>query len=178
MNVITKLENLLLSWLKGLPHLPQAAQKWLGTNAWWIVLIGAIATGIGLLFSLGALFTAISILGSVAVSYYAAASFTTWTIVTALVSVVFAVAQGLLLAVAVQPLKEKQKKGWVLLFLSWIVGVIAVVVNAVLTLNPLGFIFGLIFGAVWAAISAYFIFEIHGQFAHVSKSAGVKSAKK
>lgn len=178
MDIITKLENLVLRWVKGLPHLPQPAQKWLATNVWWIALIGAILTGISLLFTLGTLFTAISIIGSVAASYYAASSFTTWTIVTALVSIAFSIGQGLLLAVAVQPLKALQKKGWVLLFLSWLLGVVAMVVSAVLTLNPFSFIFGLIFGAVWVAISGYFLFEIHGQFAHVSKSTGVKKAKK
>jgi len=178
MDIVTKLENLVLGWVKGLPHLPQAAQKWLATNVWWIALVGAILTGISLLISLGTLFTAVSILGTVAASYYAASSFTTWTIVTALVSLAFTIGQGLLLAVAVQPLKALQKKGWVLLFLSWILGIIALVVNAVLTLNPFSFIFAVIFGAVWVAISGYFLFEIHGQFAHVSKSTGVKKAKK
>lgn len=177
MELLHKLEQQILKWIKGVPHLPTPARKWLGDNIWWIALIGTIVTGIIVLFGLIGLLSFLSVMGTVAASYYATSTFTSWAIVTTLVSLAFSVLQGLILLAAINPLKAKQKKGWVLLFASWLLGAVAVVVNAVLTLSPFGFIGGLLFGAVGLAISGYFLFEIHSQFAHVERSKGVKSAK-
>ena len=177
MESLGKLEKTLLKWIQNVPHLPEVARKWLGDNMWWIALVGAILTAIGILFSIIGLIGAVSIIGTVAASYYAASTFTSWAIVTGLVGLAFSVAQGVLLATAVKPLQLKQKKGWVLLFATWLVGVLSVVVSSILSLNPLGFILGILFGAIWIAISGYLLFEIHGQFAHVEKSKGVKAAK-
>lgn len=178
MELLTKLEHLVLKWAKSVPHLPPVARKWLGTNVWWIALIGAIVTGIIILFSLIGLLGLLSVMGTVGASYYATSTFTAWAVVTVLVSLVFAVLEGLLLFAAINPLKAKQKKGWVLLFALWLLSAVAVVVNAILTLNPFGFIGGLLFGALGLAISGYFLVEIHGEFAHVERSKGVKHAKK
>lgn len=177
MELLVKLERTILGWLKDVPHLPIGARKWLGENVWWIVVIGAVLTGISALVLLGALFTNLSTLGSPIISYYASATFVGWLVVTTAVSLAFAVLEALLLAFAVTPLKERQKKGWVLLFAVWLLGTLSVVVSAILTLNPLGFIGNIIFGAVWVAISGYFLFEIHGQFANVERSKGVKGKK-
>jgi hypothetical protein len=178
MELLTKLEQQVLKWAKGVPHLPTPARKWLGDNVWWIALVGAILTGIGILFAFVGLIGVISVLGTPAASYFATTTFTSWAIVTGVVGLVFLVIEGLLLATAITPLKEKQKKGWVLLFVLWLVGAVSVVVNAILSLNPFGFVLGLLFGAIWLAITGYFLFEIHGQFAHVERSKGVKHAKK
>lgn len=177
METIGKLEKQILVWLQSVPHLPEVVRKWLGTNVWWIVLVGVILSGIALLSSLITIIGVASLIGTVGVSYYAVATFTTWSIVTGLVSLAFGIVQVLLLIAAISPLKAKQKKGWVLLFASWLVGVLAMVVSAVLTLNPIGIVFGLLFGAIGVAISGYFLFEIHGQFAQVQKSRGVKAAE-
>jgi FtsH-binding integral membrane protein len=177
MQFLNKLERTVLGWFKGVPNLPTGARKWLGDNMWWIVLIGAILTGLGVLGSLAAISALLSVLDSVAVSYYTSTTVTSWAIVTGFVGLAFSIVEGVLLAVAVKPLKDKQKKGWVLLFATWLVGAIAVIVNSILSLNVFGFIIGILFGAVWAAISGYFLFEIHGQFAHVERSRGVKHAK-
>jgi hypothetical protein len=83
-----------------------------------------------------------------------------------------------LLALAITPLKAKQKKGWVLLFITWLLGALSVVVTAILTLSVLNFITSVIFGALWVAVGGYLLFEMHGQFAHVERSKGVKAEKK
>ena len=176
MEALTKLENIIIGWFKGLPHLPESIRSWLGTNMWWIALAGAILSGIAALIALMSIFTVMAVLGSIGASYYAAATFTSWNIVTGFVSMIFSVLHIILLGLAVKPLREKQKKGWVLLFVSWLVGAVAVVVNALLTLNALTIVPSLIFGAIGLAISGYFLFEIHGQYAHVQKSRGVKEA--
>lgn len=177
MEFLAKLERTVLEWFKSLPSLPASGRKWLGDNVWWIVLIGAILTALGILGALSALGTAISLQGTVVAQYYVSPAVGTWAIVSSIVGLVFSVLEVILLFSAIQPLKAKQKKGWVLLFATWLLGGIAVVVNAVLSLSILGFILSVLFGGVWMAISGYFLFEIHNQFAHVERSRGVKSSK-
>jgi hypothetical protein len=180
MELITKLESLVGGWLKNVPHLPPAGQKWLGQNVWWIVLIGAIVSGIALLFAIGALFALIALLGAVTASYYgayAATGVTGVTIVAAIVALAFTIIRVILLAISVKPLKDMQKKGWTLLFIVWLIQVVSVVVGAVLSFSVAGFFVGIIIGAIGLAISAYFLFEIHGQFAHSPRVTKVAPKK-
>lgn len=178
MEFVNKLETTIAGWVKNVPHLPVAGQKWLAQNVWWIALVGAILTGISLLISIGGLFTLIALIGSAASYYYiAGAAVNSWSIVSAIVGLVILALRGLLLALSVQPLKALQKKGWTLLFLTWLLNVVSVVLGAILTLSVFGFIIGILFGAIGIVISGYFLFEIHGQFAHVARSARKTSAK-
>lgn len=168
MEMLQKLETMVAGWVKNVPHLPAGGQKWLATNVWWIVLIGAIVTGISLLFAIAGLFTLIALLSAVSSVYYVAgAGVTGLSILGAVVALVFAIAQGLLLALAVKPLKDRQKKGWVILFAGWLLNIVSIVLSAILSFSVFGFISGILFGAIGIAISGYFLFEIHGQFAHV-----------
>lgn len=175
MEFINKLEKTVLGWTKSVPHLPVVAQKWLGSNVWWIALVGAILSGIAVLFALVALSALIAIIGAPSNAYYVYGGYTGTAIVASLVSLAFLIGNGILLALAVNPLKAKQKKGWVLLFLTLLLEALSVVVNAVLTFSVLGFIIGILFGAIGLAIGAYFVFEIHGQFAHPPKATIKKS---
>lgn len=177
MDFLTKIEKKVLEWFKSIPNLPKSGQKWLGDNIWWLVVIGAIVTGLSALFTVGSIVTLLSVLGTHVASYYVSAQFTSWSIVTSIVSLVFLTLEAILLFAAIQPLKAKQKKGWVLLFASWLVSAASVVINAILSLNIFGFIISIIFGAVWIAVLGYFLIQIHGQFAHVERSRGVKKAK-
>lgn len=170
MELISKLEKIVLGWAKNMPHLPVAGQKWLATNVWWIVLVGAILSGIALLVSIGTLFTAIALISATSSLYYVSGSYTGIAVLNAAVSLVFLLASGLLLAFAVKPLQYMQKKGWVLLFMTLLVQALSVIVNAVLSFSVVGFIIGIIFGAIGVAIGAYFISEIHGQFGHPAKA--------
>lgn len=178
MEFVNKLETTIAGWVKNVPHLPVAGQKWLAQNVWWIALIGAILTGISLLIAIGGLFTLIALIGSAASYYYIAGSaVNSWSIVSAIVGLVILALRGLLLALSVQPLKAQQKKGWVLLFATWLLNVVAVVLGAILTFSIFGFIIGILFGAIGIVISGYFLFEIHGQFAHTVRTARVTSKK-
>jgi len=178
MEFINKLETTIGGWIKNVPHLPVAGQKWLAENVWWLALIGAILTAISLLFAIGGLFTLIALLGAVSSVYYVAgAGVTGWSILAAVIALVFAVIQGILLAVAIKPLKAMQKKGWVILFLGWLLNILSVVISAVVSGSVFGFISGILFGAIGIAISGYFLYEIHGQFAHVVKAKSTKAKK-
>ncbi len=177
MEALSKLERTILGWLKDLPHLPVQARKWLGENIWWIALIGAILSGIGVLVLISSLFSLVASLSTPVISYYPSPTFLGLVITTTAVALFFVAVEGLLLAAAVTPLKEKQKKGWVLLFASWLVGAVYAVVTAILTLNVFTAIGNLILSAVWIALSGYVLFELHSQFAHTEKSKGVKEKK-
>lgn len=177
MELLTKLEHQVLKWLKGVPHLPKSARSWLGENIWWIAVVALVFTGIAALVTFTGILGAIAVSGTVATSYFVTATFTAWAIVTGTVALVFLVLEAIILGMAINPLKAKQKKGWVLLFALWILGTVSIVVSAILSLNPLDFITGILFGAVWVAVSGYFLFEIHSEFAHVEKSKAVKAKK-
>lgn len=177
MEAVGKLEQIIKKWLKDVPHLPVGVRKWMGDNIWWIVVVATVLSGIAIIGFIGAILSYIGTLASPIVSYYASATFVSWLIVTTAVGLFFTVVGFFLMAFAITPLKEKQKKGWVLLFVAWLVAAVAMVVGAILTLKPLGFIGNLIFGSLWVAVTGYFLFEMHGEFAHVERTKGAKAKK-
>ncbi len=178
MDVLLKLERMVQGWLKGLPHLPVGVRQWLGSNIWWIAAIGAVLSGLAAFTLMISLFTNLSALTTPFVSYYASPTFVTWVIIKTIITLVFTVLECVLLAMAITPLKEKQKKGWVLMFAVLLLGVLSAVVSAFLTLSVFSFIISIIFSAIWLAVSAYLLFEIHGEFAHVEHSKGTKRKAK
>lgn len=181
MEFVNTLETTVAGWVKNVPHLPVAGQKWLKENVWWIVLVGAILTGISLLVSLGALFTLVALLGSPVSYYYVAGAspVSDLSLVSAIIGLVFIAIRGALLALSVKPLKDGQKKGWNLLFLTWLVNILAILVGAVFTFSVFGFFFAVLFGAIGIAITGYFLFEIRGQYntGRVVKEAKVVTPK-
>lgn len=178
MDFLHKLERTVHGWYKSVPHLPNDVQKWIGDNAWWLAAIAAVLSGIGAIGFLSAVFGDLAALSSPIVSYYASTTFVTWVIAKTLVAMVFLALECLLFALAINPLKAKQKKGWVLLFAALLLSGVSVFVNSLLTLDAFSFITNVIFGALWLAVCAYFLFEIHEEFAHGERSKGVKSEKK
>ena len=174
MEFLTKIERKVLGWFKTIPNLPNGARKWLGDNVWWIVIIVSALMGISILLKLTNLLAKLSQFGTVAYNYYVSSTYTSWEIVTISAGLVFSILEVILLITAVQALKNKQKKGWVLLFAAWLLSAVAVVVNGFLTLSILGFLIVALFGAIGIAVIGYFLFEIHGEFAHVERSKGVK----
>ena len=117
-----------------------------------------------------------AVIGSTVASYYVSTTFLTVTLIRSIVSLVFCVIEFILLIMAIRPLREKQKKGWVLMFGVLLLGAVSAVVSALITLSVFNFIQSIIFSALWLAISAYFLFEIRSEFAHVERSAGAKKS--
>lgn len=176
MEFIGKLEKTVLGWSQNIPHLPQVGRKWLGENAWWIVMVGAILSGIVVLFEINGFFRQLAALSTPSNSYYVTSDYTSVAIVDIVVNAAFVLAVGLLLAFAVKPLQRMQKKGWVLVFFALLVEALYVVVHAVLSFSIVGFVVNLLFGAIGleigaigVAIAAYFIIEAHGQFGRPPK---------
>ena len=177
MQFINKLETTVHGWVKNVPHLPVAAQKWLAQNVWWIAAIGAVLSAIAALFTLIGIFRSAAFLNTSYALYFVNPSLAALAIVSGIVTLVFLIIEALLLAVAVKPLQSQQKKGWVLLFTLLLASAVFSVVNAVLTLSVGGFIVGILGAAIGLAIGGYFLFEIHSQFAHTTKHAKTTAKK-
>ncbi len=175
MSTIEKIEDKVAGWLKPVPHLPAGAQKWIANNVWWIVLVGTILSGLGLLIGLVGFLGVLALVGTTT-SYYGAAVTGSvygggW-VISALVSLAFTLGALILFARAVSPLKALKKQGWKLLFLVLLLDTVYVVLNSIFSFSIIGFIFGIIFGAIGIAIGAYFLFEIRSHF------VSAKAAKK
>lgn len=162
MKQVRELEKKLSEWYKGAPHLPKEAQQWLADNVWWLALIGAVLSALGLFVVIPALLGALALTTGFApyagYSYYPNAIGLAWLGIA--VSIVSYIITGVLLALSVNPLKAKLKKGWEFIFLSYLVNFALGIAGALVTLNIFG-VFGPIIGAV---IGGYFLFEIYSYF--------------
>lgn len=171
MDVMNKLEKTVLFWVKDVPHLPVSARKWLALNVWWMVFTVAALSGLVFLSDLFGLFSQIGQLSAPSRAYLVDDSYLTVSIFINAIALFFVFVIGLLLALAVTPLKERRKKGWVLLFVALLVQALAFAVSAVLTFSLAAFIIVILFGGIVLGIATYFVFEIHGQFAHLVRKS-------
>lgn len=161
MDSLRKLEVTVGDWYKNMPHLPKNGQRWLATNAWWLVLIGVILGALSVLGTLSAMMLAGAVLvGTLGV---AGAAFGGLAFLAAIVPIAFAVIDIVIMAVAISPLKGLKRNGWSLLFLVAVINVAALVVSFLLTLN----LVALVWGLLGTAVSLYFMYEIHGYFVSV-----------
>jgi hypothetical protein len=179
MMTIRKIETMVGNWLRPVPHLPKAAEKWIAENSWWIVLVGTIASAISILVGIGAIFTYMAFVGNAASYYgfYTASPYGPGWIVGSVVSLLFSTLVVILLATAITPLKAMQRKGWDRLFLVLLIDVASVVIGSILSFSIFGFVIGLIFGAIGVAISAYFLYEIQSYFGASHKVVSKHAAK-
>jgi hypothetical protein len=163
-NTLSNVESTVGSWYKNVPHLPKTGQKWLADNIWWLSLIGAVLGVIALaalIPALLAVFAVTSTVSTLAVGYapaYAAYTGVSW--LSILLSIVGYIFTTVLLVAAINPLKAGKKKGWTLLFWSYLLNFVFAVVSDLVGLN----IFSIVSAAIGAAITGYFLFEIHGYF--------------
>jgi predicted lysophospholipase L1 biosynthesis ABC-type transport system permease subunit len=168
-----KSEAMIAGWLKPLPQLPTSACKWVAENIWWITMLGAVLSAIGTLFMIFAFMSAITLVGvttGVYGSYVVSAAYTGIAVFTMAVAILFMIATVGIIAKAVTPLKNADKKGWSLLFWLLMLRALAVVCGAVLTYSFFGFIASVIYGGIGLAIAAYLLFEIKSYFIKVEKS--------
>ncbi len=179
MELLAKLESYVEAQYKALklPRLPKGGRVWLKENLWWIVLVLAILSAFSLFGLLGALALGSGVATYAAFTSFVVASVVGWVLIFGLVVLLFRGLDVALLAFAVKPLKEGQRKGWTLLFYVWVLGVLSVVVDLfsqLVSLNLFSFVGTGIAGVVFLGLGGYILFEIRDQFAQVSKSAGVK----
>ena len=166
MEAIHKLELILEEQYKKLPHLPENAQKWLATNAWWLVLIGVVI-GVFAIFAILSLLS-LTILGlsiggaALGAGVGAAIGATVGGIllVTTIISLAVYIAETALMSLAITPLKDMKKRGWDLLFLVGLLNAASILVVGILTVD----VFGLIWSLLWVALSLYFLYEVRDYF--------------
>lgn len=177
MESIHKLEKTVAGWYKNVPHLPAGGQKWLADNVWWIVLVGLVLTVLAIFPMIAAVLFAGAVVGGLGAAYggaYGAAgvALTGTLLLAAWVAIAFLLFEAILLGLAISPLKAHKKKGWDLLFILALINVLSVVVSGLIGFN----LMSLIWGLLWAAVGAYFLFEIRGHFGE--KAAHQPAAKK
>ena len=181
MNIIRQIETRIETWLGKLPRLPKDARDWLGDNSWWLVIIFIVTIGVDALGSLAVVLSNLMPMGaSYTAAYYSSATFLIFSTIKAMTSFGFSIIEIILLSVAIQPLRQRNKKGWVLVFAALLIHAIATIVGAVLSLNAFNFMVDIIFGALWLGFLAYFLFEIRGDFVRVvsTKKSTEKALKR
>lgn len=180
--LMNKIEVLLEKWLKPIPRLPESFRKWLATNLWIIVLVGVVISIVSIIVSFVGLVAILSWLGTATRSLYGyyiyAHSYSSWSAVTAIVSILLAVGMLILMAMAISPLKAGKKKGWDILFFALLFQAAVIVINAVISLNIVSFLLGIIFGAIGVAAGAYLLFEVKSHFVKIGEKVEEKKEEK
>jgi hypothetical protein len=154
MEALRKLEGVIASWYKGLPHLPENFSKWLADNIWWLVLVGTVLGLLVTIPALGVLLFGGAVLTATGNSYYGD------TFVWILLALLFVIAYLVLSALSIMPLKIHRKLGWSLLFLVMLLDVLSTLLTFIANWR----VGTLITGLLGAAIAGYFLFEIRSYF--------------
>jgi uncharacterized membrane protein YhaH (DUF805 family) len=170
MEFVNKVENRVATWYEKAPHLPLGGRQWLGTNVWWIVLVGTIIGAFGILNII--FFGALTALFVVGFGGPVGAAIVGVAAIIAVIALAGAILETIITALAIKPLKDKQKKGWSLLLLALIVALGFVLLTFLFSFD----LSSLIISLLWAAVVGYFLFEIRDQFGPVAIK--VKPAKK
>ncbi len=170
MDQVTKLEVALAEQFNKLPfHLPTDVRAWIATNAWWIIIIGVVASVFSIWGSLQVLFFAQSTIDS---AYEAARQYgitmpaysNPMADVSLWIGIIVFVAVLVLQVKAINPLRSMSKRGWDLVFLSMLISLAGSFLTSVIIGSVLSGLFGLILGI---AIGGFFLFEIRSNFAAV-----------
>lgn len=160
MNSINKLETMLAQWYKGMPHLPEKGRVWLARNVWWIALVGAVISSIGIVL----VFMAAFVLGVFSAAYagplYFAFAGAGLGLIVAFVVLAISIVSLVVTVMAIAPLKAMRQWGWTLLFITLLIQVASQLFDFIFTLN----LFSLIWSLLLTAISGYFLFEIRSYF--------------
>jgi hypothetical protein len=158
MKDVGKLERLITSWHKRVPHLSKSSQKWLASNIWWLALVGVIL-GSSCVISVMS-FTLFVSAALAAIDGVYGAILGGVALVAVVLFLALAIICLVLTAVAITPLKAGRKKGWKLLFMVALLNGVALTISFLSSLNPLGSVWGLF----TTIVGLYFLFEIRGFF--------------
>lgn len=168
MESLQTLEKNLVDFFKTWPRLPKEVTKFLADWAWLFTLIGVIVGVVGIISLLSIAFLGTALL-SQAVGVVGAGIGIIAT-VGLIVSLLFSIVILYLEAMAINPLKDKKKKGWDYIYWAMLLNIASAVVSAVLTLNFIG----LIYSAIFVVIGVYILFEVRSYFISSTKKATAK----
>ena len=166
MKNINKLETMITEWLKPLPRIPAKWTKMIAENLWWITGISIVLSVIAIFMSISAINTAVVFLGRASsfLDYYSNSFYDSWWVAAAVVSMVMLIVNVVLMGKAFNPLKAMQKKGWDLLFIMFLIMVVARVIGLVLSFSVDNLLVGLVMALVGIAVGVYVLFEIRSNF--------------
>lgn len=159
---ISKIVDMVAKWLKPIPNLPVKWQKLLATNFWWITLIGVILLGMASIMILGVM----SMFGAVTsyANIYAAQPLAGAAYFAALVSLLFMVVEIVLMVMAIGPLKQFQRKGWDLMFMTLLVSTSSMIIGLIINFNAGNIVSTIFTGVIAFFINAYFLYQIKSYF--------------
>ena len=162
MEYVKKLEVTLASWYRQLPfHLPVGGRKWLTENVWWLVIIGVVLSILSVLATVRTYLWVLELNSGITGNMYYVRPADTTSFTTYLwISMIFAIPAIVLEIMAISPLKAQLKRGWNVIFIAMLLGLLGSIVTALITLN----IASLIGAVVGFAIGAFFLFEIHENY--------------
>lgn len=171
MSTLKNLEQTLVNWQKNSPvHLPVTWRRWLGDNSWWLVIVGIVLSALSVIGSLRMLLWTEDLLRT---TRQFAESFGVTVPNTGVmydvglwISVATLAAAALIQIKSIQPLRDKKKSGWDLLFLAAVISLVGSLVSGLVTGSIVGTVLGI---AVAAVISWFVLFEIRGQFLQADK---------
>lgn len=170
MESLRQLETTVASWYKKAPHLPVEARQWIARNAWWIIIVGIVFLGLGVMVALlGVFFAGALLTGFGAVG----AAIGGLAIIAVVLSMFFSLVCIVLAAIAISPLKAMRRKGWNLLFLIVLIEAVALALTLLFTFDIIGTFWGLL----WLAIDGYFLFEVREYFEGKAKKSKAVEAK-
>lgn len=182
MDTIRSLEAQLVEINKSLPKLPKGFTKWLADCAWIFTLLAVIFSIITLVMLVPVLLVALGIstvagLGTMFAGYGFNPLITPLAWLSVLLSFVTLIISVVIESMAVSPLKQKQHRGWQLIFAVALISTAIGVVSSIVTAQ-LG---SLIVNLVFYAIGFYVLLQVRPYFLqHAKKTASpaFKPAKK
>lgn len=161
MESINKLESKLAAIYKGLPHLPADVRNWIAQNVWWMAIVSAILSVLGIIVVVYMAFFASALLigyGGLAGAAVAAAG--GLALMPVLVSVAFMIVELIVIGMAINPLHNMQKKGWMFVFIAALVQAVSYVASFLCNFN----LSSLVWNFLILAVGVYFLFEIRDHF--------------
>jgi hypothetical protein len=146
-------------------QLPVGLTKWLADNSWWLVLVGAVLSVLGILSAYGTM-NRIDQAGLYLDSYsYMGMSDTFNQSKNMLyVSMLSSAVSAVLLFMASSKLKAHLKSGWNLMYYSFLLNAAISLIGSLL-FTPSTFVFSLIGFAIGFTIGAYILFQLRHYFA-------------
>ena len=171
MNGLHTLESTIAALYGKLPALSPHTRRWIGLNAWWIILIIACIYTVGLLSIIPVLLLTLSLTSTYSEIY----SYSGTDIASAVISFILALVSLALLYLAVSPLRQMRRRGWKLLFLNQLVSILSALVGSIMMARGLN-LFGLIWSLVVIVGESYFLFQVRNEFG-TTKSASTAPRK-
>lgn len=164
MNPLTTLEKTLARLFAQAPHLSVNARRWVGENIWWIVLVIALASTLGLLGDLPKLLKTASMTAATYNVFYPYSAVTVGSVVASgLVTLSLGVVIVVLLFLAVTPLKEQRLIGWRLLLMTRIIAIISAIATFIILIQNFS-LYGLLWDLAFILIELYILFEVRDEF--------------